>query len=198
MMAKSQPDYAFKSYLITSGIFNDFRIANYNVFKHNDNYDISFDYLFKMRMLDFNSYKECYKINHSLYHRNMRVRQKIQNILINYDKCYFLTLTFTDSILASTSEETRRRYVARWLKDNCIEYLANIDYGKEKGREHYHAVGTFKKKVDYTSFNGGSVNSKIIINKNAYKLKNYINKLTYHAMKETTKQVRLIYSRNVK
>lgn len=53
---------------------------------------------------------------------------------------YFVTLTFKPEVLESTSKQTRRTYIARFLKENTYYYIANIDYGKKNDREHYHAI----------------------------------------------------------
>jgi len=33
-------------------------------------------------------------------------------------------------VLNNTTAETRKKYIKRFLKENCYEYIANIDYGK--------------------------------------------------------------------
>lgn len=106
-------------------------------------------------------------------------------------ECVFLTLTFTDKVLNSTTQETRRRYVSRWLKSKSDYYIANIDYGSENEREHYHAI--INCRVD-NSWEYGAINFKQITNKNEKALAKYINKLTNHAIKATTKQNKVIYS----
>ena len=72
-----------------------------------------------------------------------RLRKKIKDML-RFD-CVFLTLTFSDAFLNSTSAQTRRTYVARFLKsqEGIIRYVANIDFGQNDlytKREHYHAL----------------------------------------------------------
>lgn len=97
----------------------------------------------------------------------------------------------------STSEETRRKYVRRFLKENCICYVANKDFGARNGREHYHAVVLLKSKINYSKWNYGSINGqKIRLNGTSdVRLSKYIAKLTNHAIKETCKRNALIYSR---
>jgi len=72
----------------------------------------------------------------------------------------FGTLTFTDDDL-KTDIKTRRQYVFRFLNEWCADYIANIDYGKENEREHYHfvalldgSVRLFRREFPYTDKNG--------------------------------------------
>lgn len=109
----------------------------------------------------------------------------------------FLTLTFTDKCLNSTSPETRRKYVRRFLKENSVRYVANKDFGATNGREHYHAVVLVKGKLNYSKWRYGCLNGqKIRLNGTSNtKLAKYVSKLTNHAIKETCKRSVLIYSR---
>lgn len=114
----------------------------------------------------------------------------------------FLTLTFNDAFLNHTNAETRKRYIKEYLNKYTDEYILNVDYGKAKNREHYHAIA-------YTTLNNGKINLR------AYKYGNiqadFINLnwrrtkgadttketafyLMEHALKETTNK-KVIYSR---
>lgn len=124
-----------------------------------------------------------------------RVKDKIESILYdefgNLRDCLFVSLNFKDSVLASTSQETRRKYVRRFLKSQYDNYVANIDFGAMNGREHYHSVfgGSF---VNPHAWPYGNVDFEHI-RKTPEKIAYYINKLTYHSVKDTTGYV--IYSR---
>lgn len=100
-----------------------------------------------------------------------------------YDHLYFVTLTFTDDVMKSTTERTRHRYVTQFLKQEVRCYYANIDYGKQNEREHYHAV--VSDKVDFSKWTHGSINAKEIRNSKTDRLKisSYMRKLTNHAHK---------------
>lgn len=144
-----------------------------------------------------NEWKEAERVNNASYHRTKRLKDKIESMLAS-GSCIFLTLTFTDNVLANTSEITRKRYVARFLKSVATFYIANIDYGKKNQREHYHAIVKCDN-VDgsYWSNNYGNIDFERINYSEtcSVKVAKYINKLTNHAIKETTKQTRIIYSR---
>ena len=113
--------------------------------------------------------------------------------------CIFLTMTFTDIVLNETSYDSRRRYVREYLKSQGDYYIANIDFGEKNDREHYHAV-ILADKVDYSPWHkygaikGQRVNVSV---EDAKRLSKYVSKLTNPAIKETTKQHRVIYGRNM-
>lgn len=125
-----------------------------------------------------------------------KVHQKISK-LVHEGNAIFITLTFNDETLAKTSQITRRRYVARYLKDNCSKYVANIDYGAKNGREHYHAVVNSDICFDnWYKYGAIKVERVRKSDTDSQKVSRYITKLTKHALKvENTP--RLIYSRSV-
>lgn len=137
--------------------------------------------------------------------RILRLKKRITSILMNH-ACLFLRLSFTDTVLSSTSQKTRRTYVSRWLKSlGCPFYVANIDFGdKEKNpdskeREHYHAIVQCSH-VDMSTYKYGYMFvQKLRYDKSSLeRVTKYINKLSYHAFKGSTGQYRLIYSKPVK
>lgn len=142
-----------------------------------------------------------------LYKGNERRKQKIKDRItrmFDTGNALFLTLTFSDKMFArNTSTETRRRYIARFLKSQCVEYLANIDFGSTNQREHYHAVVVPKGMIDFNKYRtlfDSNINAKRLI-KNSTTIKYvgmYINKLTNHALKDNGFYKRLIYSRDIK
>lgn len=148
--------------------------------------------------------KEAERVNDASYHRVKRLSDRVYAMLED-NNCIFLTLTFRDDVLANTSEETRRRYITRYLKEQCICYVANIDYGCKNEREHYHAVVIPKgDKIDGAFYreNYGSIDMKRVRNKKSddneatsKRLAKYVAKLTNHAIKHTTRKNRIIYSR---
>lgn len=150
--------------------------------------------------------KLCKQIYDSRRKKIERLRRKLEFRIANYT-CLWLTLTFTDEVLNSTNELTRRKYIERFLKSlNIPFYVANIDYGdKEKNsnsneREHYHAV-IQSDYLDMNKYDYGFIFVEKIHNttNSIKKISKYINKLTSHAFKDSTRgQSRLIYSRKAK
>ena len=139
-------------------------------------------------------WKEAQKINHAYICRVKRLKKKIATMLES-GNCIFLTFTFTDLVLEKTNADTRRQKVRRFLSAYNCEYVANIDFGKKNGREHYHALIQCDK-VDYSAFDYGAVNGERVRSTNDFvKLAKYISKLTNHAIKDTAKGSRIIYNR---
>lgn len=136
--------------------------------------------------------RECHRIYDAQRQRSLRIKKKI-SIMIQ-KPCIFLTLTFTDDTLSSTSETTRRRYVVEFLTQFNVPCIANKDFGKENGREHYHAI-IQTSKIDYSLYSLGAINGKKVVvgSETDLRLSKYISKLTNHSIKETTKNSRLIY-----
>lgn len=133
---------------------------------------------------------EAHRVNDATRKRVYRLHERIEKLL--EEPCLFMTLTFDDDALA-TSEDTRRQYVRRWLSKYGA-YVGNKDFGKDNGREHYHAV-LQANKVDFKSWTHGTVKVEKIRNPNCKALSKYVAKLTNHAIKETTHGSRIIYSR---
>lgn len=160
-------------------------------------------------------YKELLKIVNADRQRRLRLKKRIQRIL-EKGNAYFVTLTFTDECLANTQPHIRRKYVCELIKSISDDFVGNIDFGKKRGREHYHVVlHTDKfKDLEYKYYRGVgySANYSVVLNswsnKGLYFIKQcgnddsdsdalakYTCKLTNHAVKETTKRNALIYSR---
>lgn len=210
-------DYAFKSYVLNEHSdlvlkarqcsLYDYSLNKYAetgeinaVLKNKDKYN--------MTMVDLSNFclenglekelNECLKINNASYKRTQRLRQRIKDMLTS-GKCIFVTLTFNDNTLNNTTYNTRRTFVTRYLKQYNSEYIANVDYGKQNHREHYHAIIktnsiTFEPWRKYGNINTERIRNKDI-EKDNVRLAKYICKLSNHAIKETTKRTSLIYSR---
>lgn len=216
-MAKRVIDYAFKSYVLnehndllqkakTSSLY-DYAIKQYYdsgvimpiLRRSNDDLLSTNDLISwcKEKHL-INEFLECFKINQASYKRTNRLKQRIENMLLS-GNCIFLTLTFNDETLNNTTSKQRRVFVSRYLKTFNCKYVANIDFGKENHREHYHAI-ICADSINYLLWNKyGAINGERIRNKDLQsdktKLAKYICKLSNHAIKETTKRSSLIYSR---
>ena len=234
-MSKSIPNYELKAQVLNNGCVAqtiklkkyNYHMANYEDSNNAEDYNKAYKVLSTMSYKEYSDIeiKEAMRVISSQYQRTKRLKDKMLLYLLfgslKYSQCLFLTLTFTDKVLASTSQETRRRYVHRWLKSISSDYIANIDFGSDREyttkngdvkkatkREHYHAV-ILCDKVDYTGWHHlGAIKSKKVVlsalfnndldsvNLHSSRLSRYVSKLSNHAIKETTKQSRLIYSRN--
>lgn len=140
----------------------------------------------------------CQRYCKNYHNRNIRLSKRIELILnVDINDNAFITLTFNDASLNNLSYSTRRKRVREFLKSQCALYVANIDFGKKNGREHYHAV--VSNRVDPSLWAYGSCNAIKITRYNSKALAKYVNKLTNHALKDTAnKGASIIYSKGLK
>ena len=151
-----------------------------------------------INLYGYTTYKVATNVNHASYKRTARLKERIREAVAS-GSAWFITITFSPETLENTNEQTRRKYVSRWLKSLTPFYVANIDYGKEKGREHYHAVITSDERPPKSWSYGFIDILKVKTTENDTKrISKYISKLTNHAIKNTTKSKRIIYSRQSK
>lgn len=88
--------------------------------------------------------KECEKIRRATKRQRTDIEKHISYLFQRKDyDLYFVTLTFNDEAL-TYKEKTRYDHVIRTLSQ-FDDYIANIDYGDENEREHYHAVVALSK-----------------------------------------------------
>lgn len=214
-MKRKKPNYELKAKVIAKGLTKTQREVSQTIYQKAKEDKIKaftgeevqlykpLDYGLAILLEELNreqnpeEWKEARMVNEASYRRTKRLKDKILN-MIQSGSCIFLTLTFTNETLENTISETRKKYVSRYLKkiSNC--YIANIDYGKKNEREHYHALvqcdsvdGSWWRK------NCGSIDfERVNVSLDCEtKLAKYINKLTNHAIKETTRRNCVIYSR---
>lgn len=194
-------NYVKKAEVMKTGVCRI--VKNYDLMNANTDFlrslDIDKEYVHALWTYGLDFIKEARRINKASFKRTTRLRNRIKEYMAK-GQCLFLTLTFTDLTLNNTSEATRKKYVKNYLKSVSDYYVANIDYGGQNGREHYHAI-VVADKVDYSTWHtyGAIKGEKVRLNdESVARLPKYINKLTNHAIKDTTKHVSIIYSREIK
>lgn len=196
----NEKDFAYKEVILDNGLDREYDKAHYKAFQGDCSALECFRSTYGAEVSRVAS-----NVVKSQYRKYKRVRDKTTDLVIT-SQAVFLTLTFTDDVLARTSRSTRRRYVSRYLKSQSCEYVANIDFGKTTEREHYHAlVFAPNQKIDLKPWHkyGAIVAEKVRGKKDDDKrLAKYITKLTRHALKESTRAKastpRLIYCRHPK
>ena len=163
-----------------------------------------------MLMLDnITDFRVCESVYDSYRHKIKRLDKRIKDILNSGSKCLFLTLNFKD--INELEQDKRRLQVVRFLKKNCIDYIANIDYGSNKiyidrhgiereatEREHYHALVSIDNNINLDSWlDYGLIHYEVVhSSKDSKALARYINKLRNHTIKESTKRNQsIIYAR---
>ena len=194
-------DYNLKSELLNNGIYDFYKLwcNAQNLYYLLITYAYEFpaylipyiDYPIE-NTLTYEELRECKRIFDAQHHRSYRLRKRITTMIEK--QCLFLTLTFTDETLQNTNATTRRRYIVKFLSQFNVPSIANKDFGKENGREHYHSIIQIDR-IDYSLYDLGAINGiKVVVgNETDLRIAKYIAKLTNHAIKETTKQSRLIY-----
>lgn len=199
-----KPDYVLKSKILKEGVLlEEFKKCSKSIYHYvyglsMDN-DISYQSALKISNMNIHKFpiewKECERISHAHCKRVIHIRKRITDMVLNSD-CVFLTFTFTDDKMLSTSSETRKDKVKRFLISLECPYVANIDFGKKNHREHYHALVAIDK-VNYRLWRYGALNGIKIRNntEDMERLSRYIAKLTNHAIKETTKRSVIMFSR---
>ena len=151
-----------------------------------------------IELYGYATYKIANNLNRASYQRTTRLKNRIREAVAS-GSAYFITITFNNDTLSKTNEKTRRKYISRWLKTLSPFYVANIDYGKTTSREHYHAIITSDCLPPKTWEYGFIDILKVATTENDTKrVSKYISKLTNHAIKNTTKSKRIIYSRQPK
>lgn len=140
-----------------------------------------------------------------------RYFKRIENMMAaDLYKCYFLTFTFTDKTLKRTTPQTRLRFIKSFLNNQASDYVLNIDYDEKNGREHYHAFILSRYAVintdAYKKYGFLKVKKPHQTLTNFYKSKITIDtddrheltaeNLTAHAFKDSTRQAKIIYSRD--
>lgn len=209
----SKPDYKLKSKIIREyknlDLYNKCKKVLYRSFYVGNVTQQEFDNagqtLKSLEKSNPTEYKEYSKILNSKHKRVSRLRARIFDMIYKSD-CLFLTFTFTDIAFARTCADFRRIAVRRYLNSFGVPYVANIDFGKDNGREHYHAVVQIGR-VDYSKWKYGAINGikirndiiydddGVITSESVEKIALYVAKLTNHAIKETTRRSVIMYSR---
>ena len=153
--------------------------------------------------------------------KKVKAKKMEQDIIKALSKGYgymFATLTFEDKYIDEREPRTRRKYIKKYL-EQFDGYIANIDYGKDNGREHYHALIFIKSEIldhfeteihkdkkkqfrhfikqnqlpvwkyGYYSLEKEYENLQKDEDKSPRKLSNYIAKINNHSLKIEQKQV---------
>ena len=171
--------YQIKKMYDTTGCINDLEKIESNIFG-----------------LDADTNRVIHNLNNNRYYRIKKAKDFISNYIFGCANDIlipqFITFTFNDKTLNSTSELARHKRIKLLIKKYCASALLNIDFGAINEREHYHAVvlatlenvEQMRKKAEK---NGFVYNQKIRNKpKDMERLSKYLNKLTYHAIKDTT------------
>lgn len=150
--------------------------------------------------------KLAIKVNNAWFAKCRRIRERLllmeKRAKEHNAKMFFVTFTFNDETLSKNSEESLKVYTRRFLKKYCLDYTANVDFGKLNKRIHFHAVVVCKGVLPYKEWfedcKYGTMKAEYIRfsqKDEEKKISKYINKLSLHAIKTTTGLKRLITCR---
>lgn len=192
-MGSSKYSNEEKSNCIYYGYIPYVKQTRKEAYKSNDSEKV----LLTMSYLKRESMTDCaLRLIRSEHKKYVILRDKI-NDLVSSGQAVFITLTFRDDVINKTTALTRRRYVARYLKEQSPFYVANVDFSPQKNREHYHAVVSNRCDLSKWSY-GFTLAEKVRVHENDTKrVARYVAKLTNHALKVKQVSTRLIYSRDV-
>lgn len=193
-MGSSKYNNDFKSDVIYYGVYDFVKAKKKEIYKNSEDTQELLSWISYLRNKDTT---DCaLRLLESDYRKTKKIRDKITD-LVNSGQAVFITLTFTDSVLSKTSRLTRRKYVARYLKQQSEVYVANIDFSPDKDREHYHAVVSNLCNLKEWSYGFAYAEKVRTQDGNTQRVARYIAKLTNHALKIKQLNNRLIYSRSV-
>lgn len=142
---------------------------------------------------------EYEKILKARYQKCSRIKRRLIYLLTRFDYIWFVTFTF-DNYYINKSDRTKRDLMKSVLNTHDFKYMLNIDYGKKNEREHYHCIIGTNIDFDvnqyiqsyYPCFSCSILCKKG--KKDFKRLSKYINKLTNHCIKSTTKRQRMLYN----
>lgn len=151
--------------------------------------------------IEFEENKEYERKLKSRYNKVSRVKKRFLYLALRYKYLYFVTFTFDDKFIKKC-DRTKKDLIKDTLYnfDDDIKYIINIDYGSKNEREHYHGIIATNSNLNFVnymilSYPFISYTEKIRLNScSVKKIPKYINKLSNHACKDTTKNSRVLYN----
>lgn len=209
-MAKSKYSADERAWALESGDYQIYKSARLQLLK-DDHIEFlhSSEYFAHLNLCDYDVCRCLWRAESARTHR---LRKRLAPMIM--EGAWFLTLTFDDLHLASTTPETRRVYVRKFLKSNFLHFVANKDFGRDFGREHYHAVVSMPfdlavfalvhdangchSKLDgwICGFSNWEKVGRLGTGEDLKHVSRYLAKLQNHALKETaSKDERMIFSR---
>lgn len=134
------------------------------------------------------------------YHKVSRIKKRLIYMLNKRKYLFFITFTFSYKYI-NKCDRTKRDLIKNCLNniDDSL-YMLNIDFGSKTEREHYHCIlaTDFNFNVDsylkltYPCF---TKTERIRLDVDSIsKLSKYINKLSNHACKDSTKNKRMYFN----
>lgn len=139
------------------------------------------------------------KVLKARYSKVSRIKRRFIYLLSRYDYIWFCTFTFSNDYI-NKCDRTKRDLIKSVINTHDFKYILNIDYGKKTEREHYHCIIGTNINFDVAQFinnNYPCFSKSILVKKGKddfQRMSKYINKLTNHCIKATTKRQRILYN----
>lgn len=156
-------------------------------------------YLANLNGLDFKINKDYERVLKARYSKVSRIKKRLIYLLSRSNYVWFCTFTF-DNYYINKCDRTKRDLIKSVISTHDFKYILNIDYGKKTEREHYHCIIGTDIDFDVNQFIQNNYPCYCLaipckIGENDFKrLSKYINKLTNHCIKATTKRQRILYN----
>lgn len=167
-------------------------------------------------LVDYNIYKKtCFKngiipifkdkvfdsVLSSRYQKVSRIKKRFVYLINRYKNLYFITFTFDDDHI-KLCDRSRKDLIKSSLYsfDKNIKYILNIDYGKKNERLHYHCIVATNENGNLKDFLQNNYPCFTYTERIRFsaddvrRTTKYINKLSNHAIKDTTKKSRILYN----
>lgn len=147
----------------------------------------------------FEENKDYEKFLSARYMKVSRIKKRLVYLLSRYDYIWFCTFTFSDKYINKT-DRTKRDLIKSVINTHDFKYILNIDYGKKTEREHYHCIIATNINFNVNQYFQTNYPCHCLAiqckkgREDFTRLSKYINKLTNHCIKATTKRQRLLYN----
>ena len=149
--------------------------------------------------LPFEENKEFEKMLQARYQKVSRIKRRLVYLLSRTSYVWFCTFTFSNDYINKCTR-TKRDLIKSVLNTHDFKYMLNIDYGKKTEREPYHCILGTDINFDVNQFIQSEypcycLAIPVKVGEDDFKrLAKYINKLTNHCIKATTKRQRILYN----
>lgn len=147
----------------------------------------------------FEENKKFEKMLQARYQKVSRIKRRLVYLLSRTSYVWFCTFTFSNDYINKCTR-TKRDLIKSVLNTHDFKYMLNIDYGKKTEREHYHCILGTDINFDVNQFIQSEYPCYCLAipvkvgEADFQRLAKYINKLTNHCIKATTKRQRILYN----
>lgn len=137
------------------------------------------------------------------YNKVSRIKSHLVYMWHRKRHLYFLTFTFNDKYI-NKCDRTKKDLIKNAIKkydDSCF-YILNVDYGSKNGRQHFHCILATDLDSNLDLFMRDDNNYPCFVDVREVRedftslkcLPKYINKLSNHCIKDSTKSSRIFFN----